>query len=132
MYGVPETTNSRVPDIRPGRPKAGKCSRSSTALRIAATVLSAAAGLSREMYSAKPSKLLIAARSHSTRTARPLLQYSLHFLFGGEVARIGLGYTLLDFVDLPFVDGDIFLNRLSGYERAAAVHGFRYTVELFF
>src|ERR1039458_8810996 len=87
MYGVPETTNSRVPDIRPGRPEDGNRSRSSTALRMAATVLSAAAGLSREIYSAKASKLLIAARSHSTRTPRPLLQHPLHFLLAGKVDR---------------------------------------------
>src|SRR5271167_527613 len=117
MYGVPETTNSRVPDIRPGRPEDGNCPRFSTALRIAATVLSAAAGLSREIYSAKASKLLIAARSHSTRTTRPLLQHLLHFLLAGEVACVGLGQALLDFVDLPFVDGDIFLDGLSGDER---------------
>src|ERR1035441_1554466 len=130
MYGVPETTNSRVPDIRPGRPEDGNRSRSSTALRIAATVLSAAAGLSREIYSAKASKLLIAARSHSTRTARPLLQHLLDFVFGGEGACVGLGDTFLDFIDLPFIHGDIFLDRLGGDERAAAVHRFRQTVEL--
>src|ERR1022692_2791670 len=131
MYGVPETTNSRVPEIRPGRPEDGNRSRSSTALRIAATVLSAAAGSSRAMYSAKASKLLIAARSHSTRTTRPLLQHPLHFLFAGEVSGVGLGYTFLDFIDLPFIDGNIFLDRLGRDERPAAVHGFRYTVELF-
>src|ERR1035441_9508197 len=129
MYGVPETTNSRVPDIRPGRPEDGNRSISSTALRMAATGLSAA-GLSREIYYAKASKLLIAARSHSTRTTRPLLQHPLHFLLAGKVTGVGLGYTLLDFVDLPFVDRNEFLDRLSGDERAAPVHRLRQTVEL--
>src|SRR5580700_8837650 len=118
MYGVPETTNSRVPDIRPGRSRDGNRSRSSTALRIAATALSAAARLSREIYSANASKLLIAALSHSTRTVRPLLQNLLHFLLAREVAGVGLGYTFLNFIDLPFVDGDIFLDRLGSHERA--------------
>src|ERR1039458_3320688 len=130
MYGVPETTNSRVPDIRPGRPEDGNRSRSSTALRIAATVLSAAPGLSREIYSAKASKLLIAARSHSTRTTRPLLQHPLHFLLTGKVTGVGLGYTFLDFIDLPFIHADKFLDRLGGDERAAPVHRFRQPVEL--
>src|ERR1035437_10573828 len=131
MYGVPETTNSRVPDIRPGRPEDGNRSISSTALRMAATVLSAA-GLSREIYSAKASKLLIAARSHSTRTTRPLLQHPLHFLLAGKVTGVGLGYTFLDFIDLPFIHADKFLDRLGGDKRAAPVHRFRQTVALVF
>jgi hypothetical protein len=87
--------------------------------------------LSREIYSANASKLLIAALSHSTRTVRPLLQNLLHFLLAREVAGVGLGYTFLNFIDLPFVDGDLFLDRLGSHERAAPVHRFRKTVELF-
>src|ERR1700687_75815 len=130
MYGVPETTSSRVPDTRPGRPEAGNRSRFSTACTIAATVRAAATGLSREIYSATAFKLSRAARSHSTRTAHPTLQHLLHFLVAGKVASVGLGYTFLDFIDLPFVDGDKFLDRLGGDERAAPVHRFRQTVEL--
>src|SRR5208282_4532653 len=132
MYGVPETTNSRVPDIRPGRPEDGNRSRSSTALRIAATVLSAADGLSREIYSAKASKLLIAARSHSTRTTRPLLQHPLHFLLAGKVTGVGLGYTFLDFIDLPFIHADKLLDRLGREARATSIQRYRQTVELAF
>src|ERR1019366_9327397 len=130
MYGVSETTNSRVPEIRPGRPEDGNRSRFSTALRIAATVLSAAPGLSRAIYSARQSKLLRATRSHSTRTTRPFFHHLLDFLFGGEVSRVGLGQAFLDFVNLPFIHGNIFLNRLGGDEGAAPVHRFRQTVEL--
>src|ERR1019366_8173041 len=130
MYGVPETTNSRVPDIRPGRPRAGKCSRVSTAFTIAATVLAAASGLSWDMYSDTAIRFARAARSQLTRTSRQAPDRLLHFLVGGEVTGVGLGQSLLDFGDLPFVDGDKFLDRLSGDERAAPVHRLRQTVEL--
>src|ERR1700674_205725 len=130
MYGVPEAISSRVPDSRPGRPEAGNRLRLSTAFTIAATVRAAATGLSREIYSAAAFMLSRAARSHSTRTTDPTLQHLLHFLVAGEVASVGLGYTFLDFIDLPFVDGNKFLDRLGGDERAAPVHRFRQTVEL--
>src|SRR5271167_4451047 len=125
MYGVPETTNSRVPDVRPGRPRAGKCSRASTALTIAATVLAAASGLSWEMYSDTAIRFARAARSQLTRTSRQAPDLLPHFLVGGEVACVGLGQALLDFIDLPFIDADKFLDRLGGHERAAPVHRFR-------
>src|SRR6202140_3433599 len=129
MYGVPGTINSRVPDTRPGRPEAGNRSRFSTAFTIAATVRAAATGLSREIYSATAFKLSRAARSHSTCTTHPTLQHLLHFLLAGKVARIGLGYSFLDFIDLPLVHRDKFLDRLGRDKRSAAIHRFRQEIE---
>src|SRR5208282_4345907 len=130
MYGVPETTNSRVPDMRPGRPRAGKCSRVSTAFTIAATVLAAASGLSWEMYADTAIRFARAACSQLTRTSRQASDRLLHFFVGGKIARVGLGQAFLDFGDLPFIYGDIFLDCLGSHERAAPVHRFRQTVEL--
>src|SRR5271166_3094953 len=122
MYGVPETTSSRVPATRPGRPEAGNRFRISTALRITTTVRSAAAGLSCEMYSASAIRLSSATSSHLTCTTRPTLQPLLHFLIAGKLTAVGSGDRLLDFIDLPFVHGHIFLDRLGGDEGAAPVH----------
>src|ERR1035441_5187982 len=125
MYGVPETTSSRVPDTRPGRPSAGNRLRFPTASKIAATVGTAAAGLSREMYSASASKFASASSRHLSCTAGPAFQGLLDLFFAGKFSAIGGGNGLLDFGDLPFVDGDKFLDRLGGDERAAPVHRFR-------
>src|SRR5208282_521121 len=130
MYGVPGTINSRVPGTLPGRPAAGNRPRFSTALVIAATVLAEASGLSWAMYSDTAIRFARAAPSQLTRTSRQAPDRLLHFFFADKVTGVGLGNTFLDFIDLPFVDGDIFLDRLGGDERAAAVHRFRQTVEL--
>src|SRR5271155_2401487 len=130
MYGVPDTTNSRVPGPLPGRPAAGNRSRFSTALVIAATVLAEASGLSWAIYSDTAIRFARAARSQLTRTSRQTPDRLLHFFFADKVARVGLGQAFLDFANLPFIHGDEFLNRLGGNERAAAVHRFRQTVEL--
>jgi hypothetical protein len=109
---------------------AGKCSRASTALTIVATVLAAASGFSWEMYSDTAIRFARAARSQLTRTSRQASDRLLHFLVGSEVACVGFGQALLDFGDLPLVDRDEFLDRLSRDERAAAVQRFRQTVKL--
>jgi len=54
------------------------------------------------------------ARGQLTRTSRQAPACLLHFLVGGKVAGVGLGHAFLDFVDLPFIHADIFLNRLGG------------------
>src|SRR5260370_35140906 len=112
MYGVPETTSSRVPDTRPGRPEAGTRLRFSTAFTIAATVRAAATGLSREIYPATAFKLSRAARSPSTRTTHPTLQHLRHFLIAAEMASVGLSDTFLAFIHLPLVASHNVLYRL--------------------
>jgi len=130
MYGVPDTTNSRVPGTLPGRPAAGNRFRLSTALVIATTVLAEASGLSWAMYSDTAIRFARAAPSQLTRTSRQTPDRPLHFFFADKVTCIGLGYTFLDFIDLPFIHADKFLDRLGGDERTAAVHRFRQTIEL--
>src|SRR5208337_1912887 len=117
MYGVPDTTSSRVPGTLPGRPAAGNRCRFSTALVIAATVLAEASGLSWAMYSDTAIRFARAVRSQLTRTSRQSPDRLLHFLVVGKVTSIRLGYTFLDFIDLPFIHGNIFLDRLGGNER---------------
>jgi len=130
MYGVPDTTSSRVPGTLPGRPAAGNRSRFSTALVIAATVLAAASGLSWAMYSDAAIRFARAVRSQLTRTSRQAPDRLLHFLVAGKVTLVRLDKSLFDLPDLPFIHGDKFLDRLGGDERAAPVHRFRQTVEL--
>src|SRR5579864_687002 len=129
-YGVLGTTNSRVPITRPGRPMAGKRRRRSTARRTEVTTRTAAAGSSRAMYSASESRFASAVRSHLTRTARPFLQRSLHFLNGGKISPIRLGQGFCGFFDLPIVQSDIFANRLGRYERPASAGCLREEVQL--
>src|SRR5450759_4226207 len=100
-------TSSRVPGARPGRPIAVCDCRRSTVRRIRRTVLNAAGGLSFAMCSKWASRSASAARSHLTRTFRPLLKHFLYFLVGGEVSCIGLLYCLLDLFNLPLVEGDV-------------------------
>jgi len=130
MYGVPDTTSSRVPGTLPGRPAEGNRFKFSTAFTIAATVLAEASGLSGAMYSDAAIRFARAVRSQLTRTSRQTPDRLLHFLVAGKVTLICLDKSPFDLGDLPFVDGDIFLDRLSGDERAAPVHRFRQTVEL--
>src|SRR5208282_5657741 len=125
MYGVPDTTSSRVPGTLPGRPAAGNRCRFSTAFVIAATVLAEASGLSWAMYSEAAIRFARAVRSQLTRTSRQAPDRLLHFLVARKVTSIRLDKSLLDLPDLPFVNGDKLLDRLSGDERAAAVHRFR-------
>lgn len=49
-YGVPVSTNSLVPRIRPGRPDAGYMRSRSTAFTSVAAIFRAAFGLDRSMY----------------------------------------------------------------------------------
>src|SRR5208337_2019531 len=130
MYGVPDTTSSRVPGTLPGRPAAGNRFRFSTALVIAATVLAEASGLSWAIYSDTAIRFARAVRSQLPRTSRQSPDRLLHFLVVGKVTSIRLDKSLFDLPDLPFVDGDKLLDRLGGNERAAPVHRFRQTVEL--
>src|SRR5271157_978940 len=130
MYGVPDTTSSRVPGTLPGRPAAGHRFRFSTAFVIAAAVLAEASGLSWAMYSDAAIRFARAVRSQLTRTSRQSPDRLLHFLVVGKVTSIRLEKSLFDLPDLPFVDGDKLLDRLGGNERAAPVHRFRQTVEL--
>src|ERR1700681_2498691 len=119
MYGVPNTTSSRVPGTLPGRPAAGNRSRFSTALVIAATVLAEALGLSWAMYSEAAIRFARAVRSQLTRTSRQTPDRLLHFLFAGKVTSVRLDDSLFNLSDLPFIHGDKFLDRLGGDERAA-------------
>src|ERR1039458_9569086 len=130
MYGAPDTTSSRVPRTLPGRPSAGNRPRLSTALVIAATVLAEASGLSWAMSSDTAIRFARAVRSQLTRTSRQTPDRLLHFLVAGKVTLVRLDKSPFDLPDLPFVDGDIFLDGLGGNERAAPVHRFRQTVEL--
>src|SRR5450759_517471 len=82
------------------------------------------------MYSASASKFASASSRHLSCTAGPAFQGLLDLFFAGKFSAIGGGNGLLDFGDLPFVDGDKFLDRLGGDERAAPVHRFRQTVKL--
>src|SRR5450756_396760 len=125
-------TSSRVPDTRPGRPIAVCDSSRSTVRRIRRTVLNAAGGLSLAMCSNWASRSASAARSHLTRTLRPLLEHFLYFLVGGEVSRIGLLYCLLDLFNLPFVDGHVLPDGFRRQERTAALGGLSQFVELLF
>src|SRR5271157_846909 len=108
MYGVFETTNSRVPSTRPGLPIAGKTARRSVAAKMSSTMRSAALGLSRAMYSASAFRSARARRSHSTRTAFPLRSHRRYFFLSCEVPRVRLSNSFLDFLDLPLVEGDVF------------------------
>ena len=63
-------------------------------------------------------------------TSRQTADRLLHFLITSKIASVGFQQALLDFRDLPFINGHIFLDRLGSDERAAAVHRFRQTVEL--
>src|ERR1700674_3562218 len=132
MYGVPDTTSSRVPGTLPGRPAAGNRFKFSTAFTIAATVLAEASGLSRAMYSDAAIRFARAARSQLTRTSRQAPDRLLHFLVACKVTLIRFDKSLFDLSNLPFIHGNIFLDRLGGDERAAPVHRFRQTVELVF
>src|ERR1700676_1573934 len=125
MYGVPDTTSSRVPGTLPGRPIAGNRFRVSTAFTIAATVLAEASGLSRAMYWDAAIRFARAVRSQLTRTSRQTPDLLLHFLIACKVTLVRFGKRLFDFGDLAFVDGDKFLDRLGGDERAAPDHRFR-------
>src|SRR5579859_7732132 len=82
------------------------------------------------MYSASESRFASAVRSHLTRTARPFLQRSLHFLIRGKVSSIRLGQGLCGFFNLPIVQSDIFANSLGSYERAASAGCLREEVQL--
>src|ERR1035437_196384 len=123
-------TSSRVPGARPGRPIAVCASSRSTVRRTRRTVLNAAGGLSLAICSKWPPRSASAARSHLTRTLRPLLKHFLYFFVGGEVSRIGLLYRLLDLFNLPLVEGDVFPDGFRGKERTAALGGLCQFVEL--
>src|SRR5208283_76522 len=122
-------TSSRVPGTRPGRPIPACASSGSTARRILRTVLNAAGGLSFAMCSNWAPRSASAARSHLTRTLRPLPEHFLYFFVGGEVPRIGLLYRLLDLLNLPFVNGDKFPDGFCRQKRAAALGCLRQFVE---
>ncbi len=51
--------------------------------------------------------------------ARQSFQYLLHFLIAGKLAPFGLGYTLLDFLNLPLFQiaqfASFFLERVIRY-----------------
>src|ERR1019366_5499165 len=130
MYGVPDTSSSRVPGTLPGRPAAGNRSRLSTALVIATTVLAEASGLSWAVYWEAAIRFARAVRSQLMRTSRQAPDRLLHFPVAGKVTLVRLDKSLFDLPDLPFVYGNKFLDRLGGDERAAPVHRFRQTVEL--
>src|SRR5271166_6285954 len=114
-------TSSRVPGTRPGRPIPACAASRSTVRRILRTVLNAAAGLSCAMYSNCSLRSTSDARSHLTRTLRPFPEHRLHFLVGREVSRVGLLNRLLDFFNLPFIEGNIFPNGFGRQEGTAAL-----------
>ena len=80
--------SSLVPETLPGRPREGKRRSFSTLHLMLVSTRAAAAGLSRAMYSVSAIRLAMAARSHLTRTARPLRKRSFHFLVGSEISAI--------------------------------------------
>jgi hypothetical protein len=82
------------------------------------------------MYSDAAIRFARAALSQLTRTSRQSPDRLLHFLVAGKVTLIRFDKSLFDLSDLPFIHGNIFLDRLGGYERTAPVHRFRQTVEL--
>src|SRR5271165_1221000 len=131
MYGVFETTNSRVPSTRPGLPIAGKTARRSVAAKMSSTMRSAALGLSRAMYSASAFRSARARLSHSTHTAFPLRSHRRYFVLSGEVSRIRLSNSSLYFRDLPLVEGDVFPDGFSSEERTTALRGLRQLIKLF-
>ncbi len=89
----------------------------------------AACGLSRAMYSASAFKFASARASHLTRTPGPLLDSPLHFLRSGELAAISLNQGLPDLPDLPFIQSDVFTNRLGRYKRATSLGRFGQAIE---
>src|SRR5208282_506143 len=113
--------SSRVPGTRPGRPIPACAASRSTVRRIFRTALNAPAGLSCAMYSNCSLRSTSAARSHLTRTLRPFSEHRLYFLVGREVSRVSLPKRLPDFLNLPFIEGDIFPNGLGREEGAAAL-----------
>src|ERR1700693_2620501 len=89
----------------------------------------AACGLSRAMYSASAFKFASARASHLTRTPGPLLDSPLDFLRGSEFAAISLAQGLSDLANLPFIQSDIFTNRLGRDERAASLGRFGQAIQ---
>lgn len=71
-----------------------------------------------------------ATRSHLTRTARPLLRHALHFSLGGKLAAIGFGERLVNFFDLPTVQGEVVPDSFRSQEGAGAAGGLGELVQL--
>src|SRR5260370_41994156 len=130
MYGVPATTNSRVPTTRPARPMAGFFLRRSTARKILSTTRPAAAGLSTAMYSASASKLASAVRSHLTRTANPLLRHPLYLALACELPPVCLRQPLVNLFNLPAIQRYVIPDRLRCQERPRSSRRRRQFVQL--
>ena len=99
-------TSSRVPWIRPGRPRAGFSRRRSTACEMRCTRARAATGFSRAMYSASSSRFLSAVVSHLTCIDAPLAQHLRDAIVACKVVAVGFGKCVSNLLDLPLVQID--------------------------
>src|SRR5664279_5204087 len=121
MYRVLDTTSSRVPCTRPGRPSPGCAASCATASSTRSTTRRAATESSEAITDASSSRLRSAVRSHLTRTHSPLLRQGGDVLVAGKVARVGFLESRLNLTDLPLVRFDESSNRFGGEKGLAAL-----------
>src|ERR1039457_1104496 len=121
MYRVLDTTSSRVPCTRPGRPSPGCSASCATASSTRSTTRRAATESSAAIKDASSSRLRSAVRSHLTRIHFPLLRQGGDVLVAGKGACIGFLESRLNLADLPLVCFDESSNRFSGEKGLAAL-----------